>query len=202
MWPSSEISGPALVLSACGLNLALRPNQVTSGLFNPTFAATGIGDLTSKHGKLAQLQDTEAATYVDTTASIIYDAAPGSKGNKWIVGRSIVIQRSDGSNWVCANIGSAGMAATVKFPEGPGLPKGGIQLFQARARLTLAQQPQPHQLQRPTPTLTLTVRRNCSRRAPRTARLWPWTSWACRHLRTISILASPPCEPLPYPNEP
>ena len=80
---------------------------MTSGLFNPTFAATGIGDLTSKHGKLAQLQDTEAATYVDTTASIIYDAAPASKGNKWIVGRSIVIQKSDGSNWVCANIGSA-----------------------------------------------------------------------------------------------
>jgi len=148
MWPSSEISGPALVLSACGLNLALRPNQVTSGLFNPTFAATGIGDLTSKHGKLAQLQDTVAATYVDTTASIIYDAAPGSKGNKWIVGRSIVIQRSDGSNWVCANIGSAGMAATVKFPEGPGLPKGGIQLFQARAQTNLS----PATPTPPTPT--------------------------------------------------
>ena len=121
---------------------------MTSGLFNPTFAATGIGDLTSKHGKLAQLQDTEAATYVDTTASIIYDAAPGSKGNKWIVGRSIVIQRSDGSNWVCANIGSAGMAATVKFPEEPGLPKGGIQLFQARAQTNLS----PATPTPPTPT--------------------------------------------------
>ena len=138
---------------------------MTWGLFNPTFAATGgIGDLTSKHGKLAQSQDATYATYVDTTASIIYDAAPGTKGNKWIVGRSIVIQKADGSNWVCANIGSGGMAATVSFPdEEPGKPQGGIQLFQARAQ-TNANPATPSPQATPTSTLTLT------RRAPRTAR--------------------------------
>ena len=62
---------------------------MTRGVFDPTFAAAGgIGDLTSRHGRLAQLQDASYATYVDTTASIIYDAFPGTKGNKWIVGRS------------------------------------------------------------------------------------------------------------------
>ena len=138
---------------------------MTLGLFNPTFAATGgIGDLTSKHGKLAQSQDASYATYVDTTASIIYDPAPGTKGNKWIVGRSIVIQKADGSNWVCANIGSGGMAATVSFPdEEPGKPQGGIQLFQARAQ-TNANPAIPSPQATPTSTLTLT------RRAPRTPR--------------------------------
>ena len=29
-------------------------------------------------------QDTDVATYVDTTASIIYDPARGSKGNTWL----------------------------------------------------------------------------------------------------------------------
>ena len=68
---------------------------MTRGVFDPTFAAAGgIGDLTSKHGKLAHSMDATYATHVDTTASIIYDPAPGTKGNKWIVGRSIVIQKA------------------------------------------------------------------------------------------------------------
>ena len=118
---------------------------MTSGHFNPTFVAAGhehhgqaqdqyeIGDLSHKHGKLAQSQGTDEATYVDTTASIIYDPAPGSKGNTWIVGRSIVLHKADGSNWACANIGSGGIGATITFPEEAGKPSGSIQLFQASA---------------------------------------------------------------------
>ena len=79
-------------------------------------------------------------TYVDTTASIIYDKTRGSKGNTWIVGRSIVIHKADGTRWACANIGDAGFGATVTFPpEGTvdgvvtpaGLPSGSIKFFQA-----------------------------------------------------------------------
>ena len=41
----------------------------------------------------------------------------------WIVGRSIVIHKADGSRWACANIGSAGVGATVTFPPTDGAPR-------------------------------------------------------------------------------
>ena len=84
-------------------------------------------------------------TYVDNTASIIYDKTPGSKGNTYIVGRSIVIHAADGARWACANIGDAGFGATATFPAAgvinpdtgeatpEGLPSGKIEFFQPSA---------------------------------------------------------------------
>ena len=53
----------------------------------------------------------------------------------WIVGRSIVIHKAVApfDRWVCANIGSAGVGATVTFPQGSGLPYGTIEFFQPSA---------------------------------------------------------------------
>ena len=76
------------------------------------------------------MQVTDASTYVDTTASILYDSSQDSKGSMWIVGRSIVIHKANGDRWACANIGTAGTGTIVTFPEAAGQPDGTIQLFQ------------------------------------------------------------------------
>ena len=138
---------------------------VTGGHFNPLFTPLGeppgnpdqtlyeIGDFAGKFGNLAATAatTTDVNTYVDTTASIIYDKTPGSKGNTYIVGRSIVIHKvgaapgQAGPRWACANIGDAGFGATVTFPAAgvtnpdtdeatpAGLPSGKIEFFQPSA---------------------------------------------------------------------
>ena len=131
---------------------------MTGGHFNPLFTPLGetpgnadqalyeIGDFAGKFGNLAATAatDTDVNTYVDNTASIIYDKTRGSKGNTYIVGRSIVIHRAGGERWACANIGDAGFGATVTFPAAgatnpdtgeatpAGLPSGKIEFFQLR----------------------------------------------------------------------
>ena len=131
---------------------------MTGGHFNPLFTPLGetpgnadqtlyeIGDFAGKFGNLAATADTttDQATYVDNTASIIYDKTRGSKGNTYIVGRSIVIHRANGERLACANIGDAGFGATATFPPAgtdpdtgvvtpAGLPSGKIEFFQPSA---------------------------------------------------------------------
>lgn len=54
-------------------------------------------------------------------------------GDNSVLGRSIVIHKANGDRWACANIGSAGVGATVTFPEEAGQPSGSIELFQPSA---------------------------------------------------------------------
>jgi Cu/Zn superoxide dismutase len=115
---------------------------VTGGHFNPTFQDVDnptvgqqgtyeIGDLGGKHGRLGIAATTDQRpALTDTTASIIYSSAAGSKGSMWIVGRSIVIHKANGARWACANIGSPGIGTTVTFPASETLPSGSIELFQ------------------------------------------------------------------------
>ena len=138
--------------------------DVTGGHFNPTFKTVPftpgdqltyeIGDFSGKLGNLAATDGTttDVNTYVDNTASIIYDKTRGSKGNTYIVGRSIVIHKVNpntpgqaGPRWACANIGDAGFGATATFPLAgqlnpetgeatpAGLPSGKIEFFQPSA---------------------------------------------------------------------
>ena len=48
----------------------------------------------------------------------------------WIVGRSVVIHKAAApyDRWACANIGSAGVGATVNFPQTTGAPQLGLGL--------------------------------------------------------------------------
>ena len=115
---------------------------MTGGHFNPTFQDVDnptvgqqgtyeIGDLGGKHGRLGIAATTDQRpALTDTTASIIYSSAAGSKGSMWIVGRSIVIHKANGARWACANIGSPGIGTTVIFPSATGQPSGSVELFQ------------------------------------------------------------------------
>lgn len=145
---TEPVDPQSLTVDECG-------ETVTGGHFNPTFKTEltpgvqdsyEIGDFAGKHGNLATNpdDDTDQQNFTDNTASIIYDETPGSKGNTYIVGRSIVIHRAapNGTRWACANIGDAGFGATATFPEAgdlnpdtgeltpAGLPSGKIEFFQ------------------------------------------------------------------------
>ena len=79
---------------------------VTGGHFNPTFKTAPftpgdqtsyeVGDFSGKFGNLAGGigVNNDSLTYLDETASILYDPEPGSRGRMWIVGRSIVIHKA------------------------------------------------------------------------------------------------------------
>ena len=116
--------------------------SVTGGHFNPTFQDVSnptvgdqtsyeIGDLGGKHGNLGLATATDTSTYTDTTASIFYSSASGTKSNMWVMGRSIVIHKAGtGARWACANIGPAGIGATATFTGEGGTPAGSIEFFQ------------------------------------------------------------------------
>jgi Cu/Zn superoxide dismutase len=119
---------------------------VTGGHYNPTFkldyatpctnqAECEVGDLSGKFGRLGVGSSTDMATYSDTQASAVYDATQGSRGSKWIVGRSIVIHKANGDRWACANIGEAGVGVNVAFA---GDVNGQVELFQASPSMATA----------------------------------------------------------------
>ena len=98
---------------------------ITGGHFNPTFTngsvTKEVGDLSGKHGLLTPSNST----------GVYADASLPLTGDMSIVGRSIVIHKNDGSRWVCANIGTAGIGKKITFPTKAGYPSGSIELFQA-----------------------------------------------------------------------
>ena len=124
-----------------GIDGACGPS-FTGGHYNPTFQDVAnptpgvetsyeIGDLGGKHGNLGINAATDATTYTDTTASIFYSSASGTKSNMWVMGRSIVIHKAGtGARWACANIGPAGIGATATFTGEGGTPLGSVELFQ------------------------------------------------------------------------
>ena len=121
----------------CGL-------AMTGGHYNPTFKTytscanqvdCELGDFSGKHGKLGIGKSTDIETFRDTQASALYDSTQGSRGSKWIVGRSIVIHKANGERWACANIGVAGVGVNVAFA---GDVSGTIELFQPSPSMATA----------------------------------------------------------------
>jgi Cu/Zn superoxide dismutase len=98
---------------------------ITGGHFNPTLTdgsvTKEVGDLSGKHGLMTPTNEKDTFSDPDLPLS----------GDMSVVGRSIVIHKADGTRWVCANIGKAGMGFTVTFPVKAGYPSGTMQLFQA-----------------------------------------------------------------------
>ncbi len=90
---SSVTSGQECSQTSVGGHFNPRGVVGTCNSSNPSTCE--VGDLSGKHGDFSLLA-TVATSYSDSTIVL--------SGVETIVGRSIVIHKSDGSRWVCANI--------------------------------------------------------------------------------------------------
>ena len=86
----------------------LTTTTTTTTMIQDTNDQYEVGDLSGKHGTLSQIQDIQTYfnSHIDFNLPLF--------GVHSVVGRSIVIHKSDGQRWICANIAYPGQTIIAK----------------------------------------------------------------------------------------